>query len=98
MQAISVGSEGKSAKLAKNNAVNVTAVDAKRDAVLAGGIALRAMAKDGKFANGDDDADVSNAIKGVAVSAVIKALDTIDNRSKKDNRYRARECSGSDEN
>ncbi|WP_040132190.1 variable large family protein [Borrelia crocidurae] len=77
LQAISVGSEGKSAKLAKNNAANVTAVDAKRDAVLAGGIALRAMAKNGKFANGDDDADVSNTIKGVAVSAVIKALDTL---------------------
>ncbi|AHH13314.1 Variable outer membrane protein (plasmid) [Borrelia hermsii YBT] len=72
---------GDAAKLAKHSAtVQVTgvAVDAK-DAVIAGGIALRAMAKGGRFANDKDaaNADVVTAVKGATVSAVTKALDTL---------------------
>ncbi|AHH04408.1 Variable outer membrane protein (plasmid) [Borrelia nietonii YOR] len=49
-----------------------------KDAVIAGGIALRAMAKDGKFAGPSAAADDAvTAIKGAAVSAVAKALDTL---------------------
>ncbi|ACH94177.1 variable large family protein [Borrelia duttonii] len=50
---------------------------APKDAVIAGGIALRAMAKGGKFANGAANSDVSAAVKGAAVSAVTKALDIL---------------------
>ncbi|UVY98932.1 VlpC52 (plasmid) [Borrelia hermsii] len=80
LQAISKDG-GDAAKLAKNSAtVQVTgvAVDVK-DAVIAGGIALRAMAKGGKFANDKDavNADVVTAVKGATVSAVTKALDTL---------------------
>ncbi|ANA43976.1 variable large family protein (plasmid) [Borrelia hermsii DAH] len=59
---------------ASDNAV--AAVNNAKDAVMAGGIALRSMAKGGKFAN-SSDADVAAAVKGAAVSAVIKALDTL---------------------
>ncbi|ASJ27695.1 variable large family protein [Borrelia turicatae] len=48
---------------------------AKKDAVIAAGIALRAMAKDGKFAaNAEKDA---HAVNGVAASAVGKTLSTL---------------------
>ncbi|UPA14250.1 variable large family protein [Borrelia turicatae] len=51
---------------------------AKKDAVIAAGIALRAMAKDGKFAakNGDNAKD-ANAVNGAVVSAVSKTLGTL---------------------
>ncbi|AHH07216.1 Variable outer membrane protein (plasmid) [Borrelia crocidurae DOU] len=50
-----------------------------KDGTIAGGIALRAMAKGGKFANDNTAAnvDVVTAVKGAAVSAVTKALDTL---------------------
>ncbi|WP_330730593.1 variable large family protein [Borrelia turicatae] len=69
---------GDTAKLAKHNAAANTIgnINAK-DAVIAGGIALRAMAKGGKFANGAANADVSIAVKGAAASAVTKALGTL---------------------
>ncbi|WP_041177102.1 variable large family protein [Borrelia crocidurae] len=67
---------GKSAKLAENNDANANVGVSPKDAVIAGGIALRAMAKGGKFAN-SSDADVSAAVKGAAVSAVTKVLDTL---------------------
>ncbi len=80
MQAISEGG-GDAAKLAEHNvSFQVTGVASDiKDAVIAGGIALRAMAKGGKFANEKDNAnsDVVNTVKGAAVSAVIKALDTL---------------------
>ncbi|AFI31675.1 Borrelia lipoprotein-containing protein (plasmid) [Borrelia crocidurae str. Achema] len=62
--------------LAKNSSEQVVGAD-KVDAVIAGGIALRAMSKGGKFANGTAGNDVSAAVKGAAVSAVTKALDTL---------------------
>ncbi|AHH05893.1 variable large family protein (plasmid) [Borrelia miyamotoi] len=49
---------------------------AKKDAVIAGGIALRAMAKNGKFAAKNDDKS-ANAVKGAAASAVGKTLSTL---------------------
>ncbi|ACH94115.1 vlp protein, gamma subfamily (plasmid) [Borrelia duttonii Ly] len=80
LQAISKNN-GDSAKLANHNAsAQVTGVASDiKDAVIAGGIALRAMAKGGKFANEKDNAnnDVVTAVRGAAVSAVSKALDTL---------------------
>ncbi|AFI32015.1 Borrelia lipoprotein-containing protein (plasmid) [Borrelia crocidurae str. Achema] len=70
-----IKSEGVAIKFAKNNDGN--AGSAPKDAEVAGGIALRAMAKGGKFANGAANADVSAAVKGAATSAVTKALDTL---------------------
>ncbi|AHH13344.1 Variable outer membrane protein (plasmid) [Borrelia hermsii YBT] len=50
---------------------------AKKDAVIAAGIALRAMAKNGKFAAKNGDDKHANAINGVAASAVGKTLSTL---------------------
>ncbi|AOW96279.1 variable large family protein [Borrelia miyamotoi] len=47
-----------------------------KDAVIAGGIALRAMAKDGKFAAKNDDKS-ANAVNGAAASAVNKTLSSL---------------------
>ncbi|WP_433996727.1 variable large family protein [Borrelia venezuelensis] len=65
---------GDAAKFAKELTGNVSAIP--RDATIAGGIALRAMAKDGKFANGNAN-ESKKVVEGAAVSAVIKALDTL---------------------
>ncbi|WP_040132094.1 variable large family protein [Borrelia crocidurae] len=66
----------KAATLAKSNDGNAGA--APKDAQVAGGIALRAMANNGKFAGPTaDSADYVIAAKGAAVSAVTKALDTL---------------------
>ncbi|WP_433996724.1 variable large family protein [Borrelia venezuelensis] len=50
-----------------------------KDGTIAGAIALRAMAKDGKFTgpSADDQGSVAPIVKGAAVSAVTKALDTL---------------------
>ncbi|UPA11378.1 variable large family protein (plasmid) [Borrelia parkeri] len=74
-----VKDDGDAAKLAKNNVAAVNATGRPKDAVIAGGIVLRAMAKDGKFANAsaDDQGAVSSEIKGTASSAVTKALGTL---------------------
>nr|WP_240390517.1 variable large family protein [Borrelia turicatae] len=79
LQAISQGSGGKAATLAKNNTANnnVVAVAGAKDAIVAGAIALRAMAKDGKFAGNNDAADAVVIVKDAALSAVTKALDTL---------------------
>ncbi|AHH11367.1 variable large family protein (plasmid) [Borrelia coriaceae] len=78
LKAIATGPEGKAATIAKYNTGNGNAADNKNDAVIAGGIALRAMAKGGKFANASDsDSDYADAVKGAAVSAVTKALNTL---------------------
>ncbi|ANF34624.1 Variable large protein 5 (plasmid) [Borrelia turicatae] len=70
--------DGGAATLAKNSAEQVAGANAK-DSVIAGGIVLRAIAKGGKFANGNNagNADVATAIKGAAISAVTKALGTL---------------------
>ncbi|WP_434757259.1 variable large family protein [Borrelia puertoricensis] len=49
---------------------------AKKDAVIAAGIALRAMAKDGKFAAKTEEKS-ANAVNGVAASVVGKTLSTL---------------------
>ncbi|ETZ17193.1 Variable outer membrane protein [Borrelia duttonii CR2A] len=49
---------------------------AKKDAVIAAGIVLRGMAKDGKFAAKNDD-KAYHAINGVVSSAVNKVLSTL---------------------
>ncbi|WP_434757290.1 variable large family protein [Borrelia puertoricensis] len=49
---------------------------AKKDAVIAAGIALRAMAKDGKFAAKNEEKS-ANAVNGAAASAVGKTLSTL---------------------
>ncbi|ANA43940.1 VlpC86 (plasmid) [Borrelia hermsii HS1] len=68
---------GDAAKLAKET--TGTAIAVPKDGTISGGIALRAMAKGGKFANDSTAAnnDVTAAVKGAAVSAVTKALDTL---------------------
>ncbi|UPA19136.1 variable large family protein (plasmid) [Borrelia puertoricensis] len=61
------------------NGTNAAADAAKanaKDGTIAGAIALRAMAKGGKFA-GKSDAEYAPEVKGVAVSAVNKALGTL---------------------
>ncbi|UPA19153.1 variable large family protein [Borrelia puertoricensis] len=75
LQAI-VKADKAATKLAKGNDGNAGA-DPK-DAEVAGGIALRAMAKDGKFAGPTaESADYATAAKGAAISAVNKALGTL---------------------
>ncbi|WP_430644697.1 variable large family protein [Borrelia puertoricensis] len=49
----------------------------QKDAVVAAGIALRAMAKDGKFAAKNNEDKSANAVNGVAASAVGKTLSTL---------------------
>ncbi len=80
LQAISTGISGKAAVLAKNSEANsnVTAANGATDATIAGAIALRAMAKNGKFAGPSSKSDaVAAAVKGAAISAVTKALNTL---------------------
>ncbi|AHH07911.1 Variable outer membrane protein (plasmid) [Borrelia crocidurae DOU] len=49
----------------------------KQDAVIAGGIALRGMAKDGKFAAKNGEEKAVNAVNGAVASAVNKVLSTL---------------------
>lgn len=73
-----IKNDGGASKLAKNSgAIANVGFAAPKDAELAGGIALRAMAKNGKFANGDNANDANKMIKGAIISAVTKALDTL---------------------
>ncbi|AOW96303.1 variable large family protein [Borrelia miyamotoi] len=50
---------------------------AQKDVVIAAGIALRAMAKDGKFAAKSNEEKSAHAVNGVAASAVGKTLSTL---------------------
>ncbi|WP_434757275.1 variable large family protein [Borrelia puertoricensis] len=49
----------------------------QKDAVVAAGIALRAMAKGGKFASKNNEEKSANAVNGVVASAVGKTLSTL---------------------
>ncbi|AHH04153.1 Variable outer membrane protein (plasmid) [Borrelia nietonii YOR] len=51
--------------------------EAKKDAVIAAGIALRAMAKDGKLAAKQNEEKSAHAVNGAAASAVGKTLSTL---------------------
>ncbi|WP_025408864.1 variable large family protein [Borrelia coriaceae] len=59
----------------KQNAQTLDA--AQKDAVIAAGLALRAMAQDGKFAAKSTDKKAVNAVNGMAASAVGKTLSTL---------------------
>ncbi|UPA11496.1 variable large family protein (plasmid) [Borrelia parkeri] len=72
-----VKDNGDAAKLAKNSAAIAGVAANAKDGTIAGGIALRAMAKDGKFANGNNANDAKKTIEGAATSAVTKALGTL---------------------
>ncbi|AHH11564.1 variable large family protein [Borrelia coriaceae] len=76
LQAISQGSSGVTANLANTSPTSAANVANPQDAEVAGAIALRAIAKGGKFAN-HSSTDITAAVKGVAVSAVTKALDAL---------------------
>ncbi|WP_433996732.1 variable large family protein [Borrelia venezuelensis] len=66
LQAIAVAKRDDNKKEIKEN---------QKDAIIAGGIALRAMAKGGKFAAKQDASDkYANAVNGVAANAVGKTL------------------------
>ncbi|WP_434757141.1 variable large family protein [Borrelia puertoricensis] len=62
-----------------DNEEKLTTAESKKDAVIAAAIALRAMAKDGKFIVKDTAANKTEAesAKGVAASAVGKTLSTL---------------------
>ncbi|WP_041177926.1 variable large family protein [Borrelia duttonii] len=72
-------SSGKATALANNNSAynNVAAVTSAKDGVVAGALALRAMAKGGKFAGNDAANDAVTIVKDAASSAVNKALSTL---------------------
>ncbi|UPA09945.1 variable large family protein (plasmid) [Borrelia nietonii YOR] len=61
---------------AVDNKNEISTAGAKKDAVIAAGIALRAMAKDGKFAAKNEEKS-ANAVNGAAASAVGKTLSTL---------------------
>ncbi|AHH11455.1 variable large family protein (plasmid) [Borrelia coriaceae] len=74
LQAIAKNSD--SAKLATGT--DGSAIKNPKDATIAGAIALRAMAKKGKFSNkSDGDAVVKKAVEDATISAVTKALETL---------------------
>ncbi|UPA15701.1 variable large family protein (plasmid) [Borrelia turicatae] len=52
-------------------------IEAQKDAVIAAGIALRAMAKDGKFAAKTGEEKSAHAVNGAVASAVGKTLSTL---------------------
>ncbi|AHH11451.1 variable large family protein (plasmid) [Borrelia coriaceae] len=62
---------------AVDNKKAINQEEAKKDAVLAAGIALRAMAKNGKFAVKNTEGDAVKTINSAAASAVTKALNTL---------------------
>uniref|UniRef100_UPI000465D4F1 variable large family protein n=1 Tax=Borrelia hispanica TaxID=40835 RepID=UPI000465D4F1 len=63
---------------AKDDKKEVAVESAKKDAVIAAGIALRAMAKDGRFAAKQDASEkYANAINGAVASAVNKVLSAL---------------------
>ncbi|AFI31687.1 Borrelia lipoprotein-containing protein (plasmid) [Borrelia crocidurae str. Achema] len=62
-----------------DNEDKLTTAESKKDAVIAAGIALRAMAQDGKFIvkdDGDKKTEAESA-KGAAANAVSKVLSTL---------------------
>ncbi|WP_434757251.1 variable large family protein [Borrelia puertoricensis] len=58
------------------NKKEIKEAGAKKDAIIAAGITLRAMAKDGKFAANNNAKD-ADAVNGVAANAVGKTLSTL---------------------
>ncbi|AHH07295.1 Variable outer membrane protein (plasmid) [Borrelia crocidurae DOU] len=60
----------------KDGKKDISEATAKKDAVIAAGIALRGMAKEGKFAAKNEDQS-ENAVNGAVASAVNKVLSTL---------------------
>ncbi|WP_434757355.1 variable large family protein [Borrelia puertoricensis] len=60
----------------KEDTKELNAAEAQKDAVIAAGIAIRAMAKDGKLAANDGEKS-AHAVNGAAASAVGKTLSTL---------------------
>ncbi|AFI31698.1 VmpB protein (plasmid) [Borrelia crocidurae str. Achema] len=88
LKAISVSGEtsGEPTIQAAKNAAEIAAAKkdndktldaAKEDAVIAAGIALRGMAKDGKFAAKNGEEKSANAVNGAVASVVSKVLSTL---------------------
>ncbi|ASJ27655.1 variable large family protein [Borrelia turicatae] len=63
--------------IAKNDSATKTLDAAQKDAVIAAGIALRAMAKDGKFAAKQNEEKSAHAVNGAVASSVGKTLSTL---------------------
>ncbi|AHH04275.1 Variable outer membrane protein (plasmid) [Borrelia nietonii YOR] len=61
----------------KEAAKELEVAEVQKDAVIAAGIALRAMAKDGKFAAKNNEEKSAHAVNGAAASAVGKTLSTL---------------------
>ncbi|AHH14735.1 variable large family protein, partial [Borrelia hermsii] len=61
----------------KEAAKELEVAEVQKDAVIAAGIALRAMAKDGKFAAKTGEEKSAHAVNGAAASAVGKTLSTL---------------------
>ncbi|UPA14180.1 variable large family protein (plasmid) [Borrelia turicatae 91E135] len=74
--AIDQAKDAASIAIAKKEDKNDLDAATKKDAVIAGGIALRAMTKDGKFAS-KNEAKSAHAANGAAASAVGKTLSTL---------------------
>ncbi|ABF82212.1 variable large family protein (plasmid) [Borrelia hermsii] len=74
--AIDTAKDAASIAIAKKEDKNDLDAVAKKDAVIAAGIALRAMAKGGKFAVKNEEKS-AHAVNGVAASAVGKTLSTL---------------------
>uniref|UniRef100_A0A5P8AX23 Variable large protein n=1 Tax=Borrelia miyamotoi TaxID=47466 RepID=A0A5P8AX23_9SPIR len=62
---------------AKKEASKEIKNEAQKDAIIAGGIALRGMAKDGKLAAKASEEKSANAVNGAVASAVGKTLSTL---------------------
>ncbi|UPA19355.1 variable large family protein (plasmid) [Borrelia puertoricensis] len=62
---------------AKDDKKEIKEAVAQKDAVIAAGIALRAMAKDGKFTAKNNEEKSAHAVNGVVASAVGKTLSTL---------------------
>ncbi|WP_024652889.1 variable large family protein [Borrelia persica] len=62
---------------AKDDKKEISEESAKKDAIIAAGIALRAIAKDGKFTAKQNEEKSAHAVNGAAASAVGKTLSTL---------------------
>ncbi|AFI32133.1 Vlp protein, delta subfamily (plasmid) [Borrelia crocidurae str. Achema] len=62
---------------AKDDKKEISEESAKKDAIIAAGIALRAMAKNGKFTAKNNEEKSAHAVNGAAASAVGKTLSTL---------------------
>ncbi|UPA11519.1 variable large family protein (plasmid) [Borrelia parkeri] len=78
LSARTANGNGEAGKLFANDNAGDAAKAKAKDGTIAGAIALTAMAKNGKFAGPSAEAaEYAPAVKGAAISAVIKALDTL---------------------